>query len=168
MRIFSRRILTAGLFLLFAVSSPVFSDTASDRTAIEAATQAWTKSFNARDAKSMSALTTEDIVLLDPELSTVRGRDAARQAWEQAFGVAREPVANATKEIVIAGDVAWRIGALTQKTPTGAVTTQCLEIWQRVKGSWKMHRQMTAGLLTPPELLRRPNPSEPVLNTRPN
>jgi len=164
MRILHRHLLVAGLTLL-AVSSPAFPDTASDRAAIEAGTQTWINSFNSRDAKSMTALTTEDIVLLDPELPAVRGRDAARQAWEQAFGVARERVANATKEIVIAGDVAWRIGALTQKTPTGAVTTQSLEIWQRVRGAWRIHRQMSSGFLAPPKLLRRPNPSEPVLNT---
>ena len=39
-----------------------------------------------------------------------------------------------------------------------------LEIWKRVKGEWKLHRQMSSTLLVPPRMLPRPLPPEPVLD----
>jgi hypothetical protein len=75
-------------------------------------------------------------------------------------------VTNATKEWVIAGDVAWRIGVLTHNLPRGNIVSrgQSLEIWKRVKGEWKMHRQMSTSILAQPKLLPRPLPPEPVLD----
>jgi hypothetical protein len=67
---------------------------------------------------------------------------------------------------VIHGDVAWRIGALTHKLPNGEVVGhgQSLEIWKRVRGDWKLHRQMPSSILPQPKLRPRPIPSEPVLD----
>jgi len=111
------------------------------------------------------SLTTEDVVLMDPSLAPVTGR-AAREALRQALGVAKGQVTNATKELVIADDFAWRIGALTHKLPGGEVASrgQSLEIWKRVKGEWKIHRQMSSSILAQPKLLPRPLPPEPVLD----
>jgi ketosteroid isomerase-like protein len=148
------------------MSPMVLADDAADRAALEAAAQAWTKAFNARNPDALVALATEDIVLLDPGLPAVSGRAAAREAWAQALRAAQSQVTSATKETVIAGPVAWRIGSFTHRLPNGdtAGTGQSLEIWKRVNGQWKLHRQMSSTLLAQPRLLMLPRPSEPVLD----
>jgi ketosteroid isomerase-like protein len=125
----------------------------ADRAAIEAAAQAWAKAFNARDPNALLALATEDLIVLDtnnPPMSGAR----AREAWKKAVGSAQRPLTSTSKEIVIDDDVAWRIAALGQG--------QALEIWKRVGGQWKIHRQMSSNVLTQPKLLSPP--SEPVLD----
>lgn len=155
-----------GISLLLIIPPVVRADDASDRAALEAATQAWVKAFNARDTDALVALATQDVVLLDPNVAPVSGREAARGAWGHALAAAQGQVTSATKEAVIAGDLAWRIGALTHKLPSGDVIGrgQSLEIWRRVNGAWKIHRQMSSTILAQPRLLPRPLPSEPVLD----
>jgi len=115
---------------------------------------------------ALVALATPDVVLMDTNVDApVSGREAARQAWAQAVSAAQGQVTMATKEAVIVGDVAWRIGALTHTPPKSNRVTrgQSLEIWKRVNGEWRIHRQMASTILTVPRL--RPLPSEPVLDT---
>jgi ketosteroid isomerase-like protein len=140
-----------------AVAPLALATESSDRAAIEAEAQAWTKAFNARDANALLALATDDLILLDsngPPLSGSR----AREAWKKALGAAQGEVTNVSKEIVVAGEVAWRIAALGNATKQG----QVLEIWRRVGGGWKLHRQMSSNLLMQSNLL--PAPTEPVLD----
>jgi ketosteroid isomerase-like protein len=167
MHIQTRRWFAAALLLLLSVSTVALADEAADRVALEAAAQAWTKAFNARDIDALVSLVTPDAVLLDPGVAPVSGREAVRETLARALGAARGPVTTATKEIVIAGDIAWRIGALTHKLPVANAVSrgQSLEIWKRVKGEWKIHRQMSSGILIEPKLLPRPLPSEPMLDT---
>jgi ketosteroid isomerase-like protein len=125
----------------------------SDRVAIEAAAQAWAKAFNARDPNALLAVATEDLIVLDangPPMSGAR----AREAWKKALGASPGKIVSVSKEIVVAGDVAWRIAALGQG--------QALEIWKRVGGEWKIHRQMSSNVLARSNLL--PVPTEPVLD----
>jgi ketosteroid isomerase-like protein len=137
----------------------------ADRTLLESTTQAWTKAFNARRVDALIALATDDVVLLDPSLPPVTGA-AAHAAWKQAVGAARGQITNVSKEIVIAGDIAWRIGALSLSGPTGEVLSSgpSLEIWKRTQSGWRLHRQMSSSILPQPKLLSRPLPSEPVLD----
>jgi ketosteroid isomerase-like protein len=167
MNIDIRGLIAPALGLLLGISPLALADEAADRAALEGAAQAWIKAFNARDDDALAALTTEDVVLLDPSVAPVSGREAARHAWQQALSAARGQVTTATKEAVIAGDIAWRIAALAHKLPNSDVASrgQSLEIWKRVRGEWKIHRQMSSSILAQPRLLPRPLPSEPVLDT---
>lgn len=103
---------------------------------------------------------------MDPNLAPASGREAARAAWRQAVAASRSQITTATKELVVAGDVAWRIGAFTHKLPGGDVAGrgQSLEIWKRVNGQWKIHRQMSSAILVQEKLLPRPLPAEPILD----
>jgi ketosteroid isomerase-like protein len=129
----------------------------ADRAAIEAAAQAWTKAFNARDTNALLAVASDDLVLLDGSSAPMSG-PRARDAWKKALGSGQGQLTNVSKEIVIAGDVAWRIAALKDAARQG----QALEIWKRVGGEWKIQRQMSSNLLNPSNLL--PTPTEPVLD----
>lgn len=151
--------------LLLCTSPLAVADEAADRAALEAAAQAWSKAFNARDADALAALATHDIVLMDSSATPISGREAARGAFRQAFATAGQ-ITTTTKEAVIVGDVAWRIVALARKQPGGDRESrgQSLEIWKRANGHWRLHRQMSANLLAQSQLLPRPPLSEPVLD----
>lgn len=138
---------------------------AADRAAIEAAAQAWAKAFNARDANALLALATEDLVLLDPNLPPLSGADA-RESLRKSLGRAPGPITSASKEIVVAGDIAWRFAAISHGSSAGALPrhSQALEIWKRVGTQWKLHRQMSSNLLTPPQWVPGPPPPDPVLD----
>ena len=168
MHIHMRRLLAATLLLLLGISSLAVADDSADRIVLETAAQAWIKAFNARDPGTLVALSTQDVVLMDPSVaSPVSGREAARGAWGKALAAFQGQVTTATKEAVIVGDIAWRISSLTHKLPNGDIVSrgQSLEIWKRVNGEWKVHRQLSSSLLTLPKLSPRPFLSEPILDT---
>lgn len=148
--------------LVFAVAALSRADEAADRTAIEAAAQDWMAAFNERDAAKLTDLMTADVVALDPNVAPLSGAKSLLQNLRLA---PRTRALSTTREIEIAGDVAWRIASIAHKQPSGATTyDQSLEVWKREQGGWKLHRQMSSGLLTPSKLFRRPVPSEPRLD----
>jgi ketosteroid isomerase-like protein len=156
------RIFSATIVLFAFGCAPAVATEAADRAAIEAAAQSWMTAYNAQDAERMVTMSTSDIVLLDPTMPAAKGAQAAREALQKS--ASRHQVTSTTQEIVIKGDVAWRIGALKQKTPGARTsTTQSLEIWERTDGQWKLRRQMSSGLLARAPLLRPPL-SEPHLD----
>ena len=162
----TRRRLVLVLPLVFCAAM-AWGDEPADRAALEAASQAWAVAFNARDADGMAALATPDVVSMEANAAPAAGRDAVRAAWLQAACTARSRMTIVTKEIVVAGGIAWKISAVTRAQPGGAVVGRghLLEIWQKGDGRWKIHRQLSSGELAGrPRLQPRPVPSEPVLD----
>jgi hypothetical protein len=104
---------------------------------------------------------TEDVELPDGA-ATVTGREAAMRVLRDV--VTRGQLTAASREITITDDVAWHVAGLAQTQKNGDVRAlgQALEIWKRVKGEWKLHRRMAAGVAMPGDLLTRPSTKEPV------
>jgi ketosteroid isomerase-like protein len=146
---------------LLSAAPLAVADESSDRASLEAAAQAWMKAFNARDVDALAAGSTSDIVLLDGGgTSPVSGIAAARNTWAHVRHAGDGQLTSVTKEAVIVGDVAWRIGVVSLALPNfGEASNQSLEIWKRVNGRWKLHRQMSSNLLLP---LNLPEPVQPV------
>jgi ketosteroid isomerase-like protein len=142
------RLLAIAWIASLGVAPQALANEATDRAAIEAAAQAWTKAFNARDERALLALATDDLMVLDASTPPVIGA-RAHEAWKMAV---LGPVKSTSKEIVIDGNVAWRVAVFDK--------SQALEIWKRVGGEWKLHRQMSSNLLTRSNLL--PPPLEPM------
>ena len=134
-----------------------------ERVALEAAIHRWTTAVNTQDVDALNATMTEDVELLD-NTATVTGRDAAIRALREV--ATRGQLVATSREITIANHFAWRVSGLTQTQKNGDVHARgpTLEIWKRVQGKWKLHRQMAAGLTSPENSLSRPSPSEPVLD----
>ena len=149
--------------LLACTRAPAAQGT--DRAALEAAIHRWITAVNTQDVGTLTTTMTEDVELLDANATTVKGRDSAIRTLSEV--VPRGQLVATTGEITIANDVAWHVVGLAQTQKNGDVHArgQALEIWQREKGEWKLHRQMTAGVITPRELsLTRPSTNEPVLD----
>lgn len=151
------RVLVISWLAALGIARPAFGNEASDRQAIEAAAQAWVKAFNARDADALLALATDDLILLSSNPSPATGQ-RAREVWKRTLGVTQGPITSMSKEIVVARDVAWRISVLTD----AKTRAQVLEIWTRVEGQWKIHRQMSSAVISQSNLV--PTPTEPVLD----
>src|SRR5688572_24458471 len=159
---FRRLTLLAGLLLSGFLACARAPAGDSERVALEAAIHRWMTAANAQDVATLTSTMTEDVELLD-DTATVTGRDAAIRALCDAT---HGRLVVTTREIQIAHDVGWRVGALTQTQKNGDVHARgpTLEIWKRVNGKWKLHRRMTAGVLAPAASLSRPPPNEPVLD----
>ena len=153
-----------GFTLLLALGvSPVVvvADDAADRRAIESAAQAWARAFNARDAAALAGLATDDILVLDGSERQIDKPSLASQSWLRAAALTQGEIKAGEREIVIAGDTAWRVGVVAYKRSDGAWHKgQTLEIWKRTRAGWKLHRQMSSHLM---EHTLRPPPAEPVL-----
>lgn len=152
--------------LLLASAPAAFGADGADARGVEAAARAWVEAFNALDADEMIAHSTEDVVLMDATLPTISGAKAARAALRRSLPASGTRITSTTKELKVVGDVAWRIAAYAGARASGQVVSRgrALEIWKRVDGEWKLHRQMSSGILARQPLLRRPLPTEPVLD----
>ena len=119
---------------------------------------------NVQDVDTLSTTMTEDVELLDTNSATVTGRTAALQALRET--VTRGQLVVTSQKITIANDIAWRVVGLAQTQKNGDVHArgQALEIWRRLNGVWRLHTQMSAGVITPSVSLTRPSTSEPVLD----
>ena len=148
-------------------STPALTAEDPDRVALEAASQRWMTAVNAQDVPTLTATMTEDVKLLDANAATVTGRDAAIRALREV--ATRGQLVATSGEITIANDFAWHVVGLAQTQKNGDVHArgQALEIWKRVKGDWKLHRQLAAGVITPGDSsLTRPSTNEPVLDRK--
>ena len=154
-------------WLVALLASAIALAADSERVALEAAIHRWTTAVNAQDLDALNATMTEDVELLDNTV-TVTGRDAAIRALREV--ATRGQLVATSREITIADDIAWRVVGLAQTEKNGDVHArgQALEIWKRVKGKWKLHRQMAAAFIAPMDSLSRPSPSEPVLDRQRN
>jgi ketosteroid isomerase-like protein len=140
----------------------------ADRAALEAAIQRWMTAANAQDVDRLKATMTEDVELLDANAAPVAGRDAAIRALREV--VTRGKLVATNRELTIVQDIAWRVAGLAQTRKNGDVHARgmTLEIWKRVNGEWKLHRQMAEGIHAPANLLTRPPAGEPVLDRAKN
>ena len=160
------RVASLAVFLVSGLLAftPAFAAPDSDRVALEAAMHRWMTAVNAQDVDTLTKTMTEDVELFDADVAKAKGRDAAIRALREV--VTRGRLLATCREITIVNEVAWRVVGFTQTQKNGDVHArgQALEIWKRVNGEWKLHRQMAAGVLTPTDLLTRPSTSEPVLD----
>jgi ketosteroid isomerase-like protein len=161
-----RAILVAGLLggnLHACTKTPA---AATERMALEAAIQRWTTAVNAQDLAALKSTMTEDVELSE-DSATTSGQDSAIRALRESVSHGR--LAATSREITIAGDVAWHVVGLAQVQKTGDVQArgQALEIWKRVQGEWRLHRRMATGI-NAGALLTRPSTREPVLDRQQN
>lgn len=154
-------LVTALLIGLLACTGTPAAD--SERVALETAIHRWMTAVNAQDSATLAATMTGDVEMID-STSTVTGRDAAIRALRDA--AAQGTLVGTSRELTIAGDVAWHVVGIARTRKNGDVLAggQVLEIWKRVDGQWRLHRRMTSVPDATADLLTRPSTKEPVLD----
>jgi ketosteroid isomerase-like protein len=150
------------VLLLFMICSVAYADDAVDRRVIESSAQQWVGAFHAQNATALALLATTDVLVLNGTGRLVQGTSAACEAWIRAAAMSGDTLVSTTKEIVISGDTAWRVGLLSYRLSGGEQHQgQVLEIWKRTEAGWRLHRQMSSHII---EATLRPAPSEPRLD----
>lgn len=104
----------------------------------------WIKRFTANDAAGVAALYTEDAQLLPPDQEIVSGRAAIEEFIARTNPTGGPGLEFATIEALVFGDYAHRQGRFRVKGPDGATagTGKTIELWKKVDGVWRIHRDM--------------------------
>jgi ketosteroid isomerase-like protein len=139
----------------------------AERVSLDRQARAWDDAFERRDAEAMVAMMTDDVIVLPPNAPPVRGREAAAALWRRTLSRPQRALSVTIEETVIVDDYGWRLGQFFHTLPAGRVTGggKFIEIWQRIDGEWKLHRDMFSSnepLGVPPPT---PLPSQPRLDT---
>ncbi len=116
------------------------------------AADAWVERYLAHDAAGIAALYTEDAQLLPPDQEIISGRAAIQEFFARTNPAGSAAIEIATVEAHVLGDYAHRQGSFLLKTPDGGSVTagKFLELWKKVDGEWRIHRDMWSANAPPP------------------
>lgn len=129
-----------------ATEETVATDPAAAEQQIEEASTAWEQALLANDAAAVTALYTEDAVLLPPGAPRTAGTTDVRSMFDEWLGASTvTEAALETDDIVVAeaGDIAYRTGTFTMTSTMADGQTwedegKFVEIWRNVDGQWKI------------------------------
>lgn len=129
-----------------ATEETVATDTAAAEQQIEEGSEAWEQALLANDAAAVTALYTEDAILLPPGAPRTAGTTDVRAMFDDWLGSSTVTDASLeTDDIVVAGsgDIAYRTGtfSMTGTMPDGQTWEdegKFVEIWRNVDGQWKI------------------------------
>jgi len=112
----------------------------------------WVARYAANDAAGIAALYTDDAQLLPPDQEIVSGRAAIQEFFARNNPPGSAEIEIATVEARVLGDYAHRQGSFLLKSPDGGsvVAGKFLELWKKVDGQWRIHRDMWSANAPPP------------------
>ena len=109
----------------------------------ETAAREWETARNSGDADAMAALHTEDAQVLPPGAPVVEGRAAIRTFFRNLFEQRVAPAAFDERDIIVFGNIVYRQGIYSVTLADGSTEYgKFIQLWKRVDGVWKIHRQM--------------------------
>ncbi|MDE2220361.1 MAG: SgcJ/EcaC family oxidoreductase [Gammaproteobacteria bacterium] len=122
-------------------------DTSADVAAMHDATNAWVAAYNAGDADKIVALYADDAIMMPPDGTSLKGRDAMKQyltadmAASKAAGVSFALDADTGG---VSGELGWHSGTFHVAGANGASvgTGKYVEVWHRADGKWLMIRDI--------------------------
>lgn len=121
-------------------------DAASVRTAIEASNAAWAAAAEAGDATALTALYTDDALLLMPDQPMVRGTAGIQSAFESMLSEATiEELTLTTDEVEVSdsGDIAYVVGTSQERGTLADGSAfddpgKYVAVYENVDGQWKI------------------------------
>ena len=110
----------------------------------QAVVDRWIERYGANDAAGVAALYTEDAQLLPPDEEIVTGRAEIEEFIARTNPPGGPALEFATVEALVFGDYAHRQGSFRVKAPDGttAGSGKVMELWKKVGGEWRIHRDM--------------------------
>jgi ketosteroid isomerase-like protein len=130
---------------LLACSAPQPQmDMAQVRTAIEENNAKFSAAFSEGDMAALSALYTEDAMIMPPNSERVTGRTAIQEAFSGLRNMGFSNLNLTTDEIIGSGDFVSEVGSYTINLPGGAQDSgKYLVFWKKdADGHWKLHRDI--------------------------
>jgi uncharacterized protein (TIGR02246 family) len=127
---------------LLAFASPASADDVG--ATIEAANAKMVADYAAGDAKAIAAAYAEDGVMLPPDATVVKGREAIEKLWKGWIDDGLKNLKLKTTEVESAGDLAYEIGdfSLEVTDADGKVTLapgNYVVVWKKgADGAWRL------------------------------
>lgn len=127
---------------LLLICLPVFAD--ATREGIEASNAAFAAATARSDAAAVTALYTDDALLMPAGAANIAGRDAILDYWRGALSQGVGSVKLNTREVFGRGVTATEVGeyVISDKAGKPLDHGKYIVIWRRVNGKWKLHRDM--------------------------
>ncbi len=150
-----RKTLWSSLLVVALMSMPAAAEDV--RAIIKKGGEAWMAAFNAGDAAGIAALYSETAMLLPPDATQIRGRQAVQDTFQAWIDGGLKDIVLETVEVEASGDLAYLIGLFSVKAPADndqmiTATGTYLEIWKReADGVWRLHRDTWNDTPPPPE-----------------
>ena len=137
---------TAVLACVVALAGTAAVDAQSGtvKAAIDASNKKFSEALAAGNAAGVAALHTEDAVLMPPNTEAVKGRPAIEKLFMAFVAAGIKGVTLTSQEVEAHGDTATELGAYSIKDATGKEIDRgkYIVLWKRVKGEWKLHRDI--------------------------
>jgi uncharacterized protein (TIGR02246 family) len=121
------------------------SDGGNVRAAIEAANKrSFIDGATKRDAVAMASVYTDDAIAYPANAAPVKGKAALQAMWKSVLDMGITGVELNTAEVESAGDIAYETGGYVMKLKDGTVADRgnYVVVWKRVKGEWRLHRDI--------------------------
>lgn len=120
---------------------------------LEAGAALFMEAFNSEDADALAALFTEEGVMLPPNAPAIFGRDAIRAGNREAFAMVDHAIELEDLEIKVEGDLGYKAGRYRVRTKDDQLIDRgkYIEIWRKVDGQWKIHRDIWNSSMPKPE-----------------
>jgi ketosteroid isomerase-like protein len=106
---------------------------------LEEEVAAWSKAYNQSDAAGCTAMYAEDAMMLPPNQTMARGKQAVKEFNQRMLDQVGGNISNRIIEFGVAGDLAYQVGtyAITDtKTPDEGKFVNIFR--QQKDGSWKL------------------------------
>jgi len=136
--------LACACVIALAGSGAAIAQTATVKAAIDVSNKKFGEAIAAGNAAGVAALHTEDAMLLPPNGEAVRGRPAIEKLFQAFVAAGIKGVTLTSQEVEARGENATELGAYSIKDATGKEIDRgkYIVLWKRVKGEWKLHRDI--------------------------
>ncbi len=140
----SRAATVVAFVIALVASPPVTAQTGAVKAAIDAANKKFGAAAAAGSASGLAALFTDDAMVLPPNGESVRGRPAIEKVFQGLIAAGIKQVTLTAEEVEGHGDTATEVGAYSVKDAAGTEVDRgkYVVVWKRVKGEWKLHRDI--------------------------
>lgn len=138
-------VLMASVVLVAAFAGSAFPQSqSSTRVAIEAANKLFMAAVAKKDAAAVTALYTDDAIVLPQGAEMMKGKAAIKGLFEGLIASGVGAITLTTLEVETVGNTAIEVGQFELKGPDGSVIDKgkSVVVWKKVKGEWKMHRDI--------------------------
>lgn len=121
------------------------------RAGIEATNKQFSAAVAKGDAGAIADLYTMDAMVLAPNADIAKGREAIKAQFQGLIDAGIRSLTLTTIEVESLGQTATEVALYELKAPDGTVIDKgkSVVIWKKVKGAWKLHRDIFNSSLPP-------------------
>ena len=135
-------VLAGSLALAFSMVQPQAA-LAGDEEDIAAVNAQWEKAANSGDAAGLTALYTDDAVLLPPASPMVQGKDNIQAYWKAMIDMGVSNMDLETIELTVSGNDAFEVGTFTYKAGDTQASGKAIVLWRKGDdGKWRFRHDI--------------------------